>query len=573
MIGWRATLVIPSINRKFSQLKTSIRFAISQDNWGRCRLNDMETAIRWAPGSDLTEQRFLTVDVNGRSFQHCQVNSYDGHEVEYDVLSTHRNVPPFRAFDWHHDEQRVVVGQWSGEASVLVLGDESQMLSLPVKHQRLCNAVAFNKGDLLATGMERVRNDFCLHVWDISQGVTPRSVPSSPQRPGSARSTIDPLRKYASSEGITSVKFLPNAETLVAGVRGACIRMYDLRDNTGEPSLQMKTGCVHNIAIDELDDNYFACAAPAKDSTIQIWDRRAASSATSLIGTGLGHHSHHGPVLEFRKAFASARSAPASIWSLKFCKGRRGHLGALASTGDCKVFQLEKQYVTQAGSAEQTRSRVFDDSPSKAKSISIKRISHLAHTAGEEDSKSEGSSRIDSFDFTNLGGFHGRACAITLRTDQTIRIQEISRPLPPLSVSSVGKLALGQYDWPSMETPPSGKIQRFGHMIRLLPPNDSRSAAQVLLEARSKIIKTHKEQTYTAGPLSSREAHEMLYRIDRSITLEDALTLSTISRRRCEEGYLFSCKKNSEIVSDDIWLQDLWAWIGSKYDWRIEVRS
>ena len=120
----------------------------------------METAIRWSPSSTLSEQRFLVVDVNGRSFKRCKVEQYDGKNFQHSIQSTYSKVPPFRAFDWApHDETLVAVGQWSGEVTVLRIDDTSSNVSLPAKHQRLCNAVAFSRIGLMAAGLERVRND------------------------------------------------------------------------------------------------------------------------------------------------------------------------------------------------------------------------------------------------------------------------------------------------------------------------------------------------------------------------------------------------------------------------------
>ena len=307
----------------------------------------METAIRWSPSSTISEQRFLLADVNGRTFRHCGVDKYDGNGFEYSTLSTQRKVPPFRAFDWSpHDENLVAIGQWSGEATVLRLNDESQPLSLPIRHQRLCNAVTFGHDALLATGLERVRNDFCLNIWDINRGVLPSSSPSSP-RPGSGRQTVEPLRKLASSEAITSIKFFSQPDMLVAGVKGVCLRIYDLRESTGTPSLQLNTHCVHNIAIDLLDENYFASAAPAKDSTIQIWDRRAGVAPTAgALSSGLGQNSQQGPVISYNKAFDAANmNSQASVWSLRYCKSRSGVLGALASTGGYKLYETKKHHM------------------------------------------------------------------------------------------------------------------------------------------------------------------------------------------------------------------------------------
>ena len=507
----------------------------------------------------------MIADVNGRTFRHCQVESYDGHDLRYEVLSTHRKVPPFRAFDWSHDENAVAVGQWSGEATVLRLDDESQKLSLPIKHQRLCNAIAFSPSSLLATGLERVRNDFCLNVWDINRGAPSSSAPSSP-RPSLGKQAIEPVRKLASSEGITSIKFFPQPETLVTGVKGTCIRVYDLRDNTGNPSLQMQTGCVHNIAIDALDENYFASAAPAKDSTIQIWDRRVGSSSTaSMIGSGLGHQTQHGPALEFSKAFDGPHSSSqATIWSLRFCKSQRGCLGALASTGEYKIFQTQKPSFSRASVPKDQNFSVSEDYGSYTESISTKRIFHVGYAPDDEKFGLHESSRIVSFDFTTLGGPQGRACAITLCADQSIGVHELEGPAPALSVSSFGGLAIGKGILSSPDGTSTVNSRGLCSIIDLIVPSEEVSVAQSLQRLRSKMSKLGKSRSTETLHLSSRVAHEKLLGSKDVVNLKDALTLSTIVRRRCIEGYLFNCKRNAEIVSDDAWLQDMWTWIGRK---------
>ena len=35
---------------------------------------------------------------------------------------------------------------------------------------------------------------------------------------------------------------------------------------------------------------------------------------------------------------------------------------------------------------------------------------------------------------------------------------------------------------------------------------------------------------------------------------------------RAREGYLFNFQRNQEVVADDIWLQDVWAWVAGAED-------
>jgi WD40 repeat protein len=183
----------------------------------------MESAIRWSPTSTAAEQRFLSVDVTGKAFRLCRITGFDGRNIQHEVLSHLKDVPLFRAFDWSiSNENLIAVGQSSGEATILRLdADQKESLSFPVRNQRYCNAVAFSAHGLVASGLDRVRNDFCLNIWDVNQRLGPT---------GATKGFHEPLRKLASSEPITSIKFFRDQpDTLVTGVKGQFVRIYDLR--------------------------------------------------------------------------------------------------------------------------------------------------------------------------------------------------------------------------------------------------------------------------------------------------------------------------------------------------------
>lgn len=539
----------------------------------------METAIRWSPSATTLQQRFLVADVNGRSFRHCRVESYDGKDLRFKTIFTLNKVPAFRAFDWSpHDEAIVAVGQWSGEATVLRIDDSSQSVSLPIKHQRLCNAVIFSKSGRLATGLERVRNDFCLNVWDISQRLSTAASPGL----GSGRQYLEPIRKLASSEAITSIKFFPSQpDVLVCGVKGTCIRIYDIRENTGTSALQFQTSCVHNIAIDPLDENYFASAGPPKDPMIHIWDRRIGpQSSAATLGLGPSHSSQHGPIVEFRKAFDNSNStAQPSIWSLRYCKGQSGCLGALASTGDYKIFETKKEYMSEQARSNESHNMTSYRPLPVAQQIFTKRIHQVERAFDHIKYSRAENKRIVSFDFTNLAGSNGQPCAITLRGDQTIDIYELNGPPPALSVSALNSLVISK----TMENVGAASHDNEDLSVRVdtLFPQESLNATISLRRIRAKLsmrvpanvrqikpseplIQEHDPDADEKVRLSSREAHEALHdyqSADGKLDMQDAVDLFSIPYRRATQGYLFDCQRNVEILAGDPWLQDLWTWI------------
>ena len=535
----------------------------------------METAVRWSPSSTTSEQRFLLADVNGRTIKICNVDYFDGKEFRYETLSTARKVPQFRAFDWSSkDEAVVAVGQWSGETTVLRIGDRPQALHLIIKHQRLCNAVAFNSAGLLATGLERVRNDFCLNVWDVSQRLLTSASPNleSDAPPG------EPLRKLASSEAITSIKFFnTQPEALVCGVKGACIRIYDLRDSIGNASLQFQTSCVHNLAIDPLDENYFASAGPQKDTIIQIWDRRwVPTSSAANLGSGGVYQAQNGPVLEMKKVLDSPKNlVTPSIWSLRYCKGRRGCLGVLASTGDFKIFEMEREYVYNKEHLKVREDPVTERPIPYPQRIYNRRTHHIEHAYDDIERGRQENKRIVSFDFTNLAGTGGRPCAITLRGDQNIDIHELKGPPSALAVSPIGVLiaskinnGFGSDASHNSNTATSNPVWAFNSHGDGKVSHTLRGIRAQIFEARPDVRSQHATEVAQKHSLSSCEAHERLHETRSTIgrsSLETALSLFDVTRRRCAEGYLFDCKKNSDIVADDPWLQEMWSWIDRRF--------
>lgn len=542
----------------------------------------METAIRWSPSSTTSEQRFLLADVNSRTIRICKVDYYNGKDFRYETLSTARKVPQFRAFDWSSkDEEVVAVGQLSGETTVLRIGDRPQALHLIIKHQRLCNAVAFNSAGLLATGLERVRNDFCLNVWNVSQRLLTSASPNleSDTPPG------EPLRKLASSEAITSIKFFNSQpETLISGVKGACVRIYDLRDSIGNASLQFQTSCVHNIAIDSLDENYFASAGPPKDTTVQIWDRRWGPISTAThLGSGGMYQAQHCPILELKKAFDSPKNlVKPSVWSLRYCKGQRGCLGVLASTGDFKIFETEREYTVGNEHLKGREEFAVERSLPYPQGIYIRRTHHIEYAYDDAERGRQENKRIVSFDFTNLAGSSGRPCAITLRGNQNIDIYELKGPPPALTLSPIGGLiasktvnGFSSTISPDANVSPSTIVRAFNshsdgrisdtlkairaQLAKARPADQSQPAATLRDCSKKRLGNADQERS-----LSSREAHERLYEtrlITVNLGLEDALSFFDITRRRCAEGYLFDCKKNADIVTEDPWLQEMWLWI------------
>jgi hypothetical protein len=121
------------------------------------------------------------------------------------------------------------MGTARGEINLLRVDDDSNdFITLPLKLQRPCQAVAFNTEGLLAVGLDRVRNDSCLQIWNLNH----RLAGWDPKQPGwkSVPSMNLEPKKLEASVSISSIRFFEDQpQTLVVGVKNQSVRIHDLR--------------------------------------------------------------------------------------------------------------------------------------------------------------------------------------------------------------------------------------------------------------------------------------------------------------------------------------------------------
>lgn len=181
----------------------------------------MEAAIRWSTHSTRADPRFIIIDVAGNRLRLCQVDEFSKSKVNYKQICIRDKLPNYTAFDWSKKDSTVVaIGSASGEATLISLDpdkpDNDYIHSFSIRHQRKCNSIAFSSKNLLAAGLDRVRNDVCLNIYDMNDSrVTAKD---------------EPYKKLASSEAISSIKFFDRQpDMLIAGVSRQYVRIYDLR--------------------------------------------------------------------------------------------------------------------------------------------------------------------------------------------------------------------------------------------------------------------------------------------------------------------------------------------------------
>lgn len=371
--------------------------------------------IKWSPNSSYDS--FLHVNLQHRVVQIYEATGHAqrGH-FDCVKLSKHDDFPPLTTYDWSPSNPGLVaVGTSTGVVNLLRVDDNSNAyMELNLKISRLCQAVAFNTGNLLAVGLERVRNDQCLHIWDVTRVTT-----QEPSVPGFAldNSTIlDPVQRLEPSVAVSSVKFFEDSpQTLAVGIKNQGIRIYDLRDSN-PAVINYQTKCNNNLAIDYADPNYFASTS-LDQPAVFVWDRRASSRPSSSqvyleavdndgLPWGAALRLDQGIDVQ-PEQFADKHSL---IRSLRFCRDQRGLLAVLSRTGQLKVLDTQKEFTTSE--------MEYEGSPEL---LEVRRSYELDLGFSQHDKKND---RIVSFDWVTLDSPILTPRVIVLRANGSFDILE-----------------------------------------------------------------------------------------------------------------------------------------------------
>jgi WD40 repeat protein len=202
--------------------------------------------IKWSANSQLDS--FVHVNLQHRVVQIYEANGF-ARKGRFDYVKRvrHDDFPPLTTYDWSPcDPDLLAVGTGGGVVNLLRLDDGSNaFVELGLKMARNCHAVAFNTTGYLAVGLDRVRMDQSLHVWDISR--LSSMEPPVKGFPSDAVSYVDTVAHLEPSVSVSSLKFFEdNPHTLVAGIKSHGLRIHDLRGK-----------CMNNSDLNAATANQF----------------------------------------------------------------------------------------------------------------------------------------------------------------------------------------------------------------------------------------------------------------------------------------------------------------------------
>ncbi|KAG6004753.1 hypothetical protein E4U21_000783 [Claviceps maximensis] len=374
--------------------------------------------VKWSPKSSV--HNFVHVSLQQRVVHLYEPTGYANNQrFDYSSLSRHNDFPPLTTYDWSPaDPSLLAVGTGCGVIDILKIDDNSNAYAeIETSSWRSCQAVAFNTTGLVAAGLDRVRMDQSLHVWDVTR-LSAREQ-SKTGFPSAASTYVDPYTKREASVSVSSLKFFEDSPlTLVAGIRGQGVRLIDLRDPNGK--VMFKTRCNNNLAIDYLDQNNFASSA-LDHPGVMIWDRRANSAPLASRAYCQAVEEEvvpWGGALQLDKVIETdsdpfiTESKHSLIRSLRFCRDRRGLLAALSPTGQLKVLETKKE-IESEGMA-----------PNQSPELLKVQRSHEMDVSYRNNYRRN--DRIVSFDWVTLPSLSLRPRMLVLRANGAFNILEQS---------------------------------------------------------------------------------------------------------------------------------------------------
>ena len=259
----------------------------------------------------------------------------------------------------------------------------SAAVSLPARNTRACNTLGFSpaNANFLAVGLDKVRNDPSLVIWDIHAALpalsfktaTPAgsdedssTVLSRGDGPAGASSDPKIVQHYASAEVVSTLAWLPkNPQLLLAGISHRWLQLFDTRTSASPAKAASK---VHGIATDPFDAHRVACYS---EGIVSIWDIRRFSqpvltftskdaSADGADGAVVAQYNSRG------KGGPSTSTPVVPIAHVEFSSMRRGTLATLErDASHVRFWDIHQAQFVEPG-LEATRSRDSSQSGGKA---------------------------------------------------------------------------------------------------------------------------------------------------------------------------------------------------------------
>ncbi|CAJ0758172.1 7472_t:CDS:10 [Entrophospora sp. SA101] len=159
--------------------------------------------IIWSPNSK-SNQFLIGSNIDLRLYEYVS-NNRNG-KTDIRVLSVSHDIPLLKCFAWSPDpnyQSLIAAGLTSGKTIIMNIYDGNEFDS----NSTTCNVVAFSPSEpkLLATGLDKMRNEHSLLIWDIEQARYTTNIPSS-------------MDNHNKLNDVTTTKFIPETPSRAGSI-------------------------------------------------------------------------------------------------------------------------------------------------------------------------------------------------------------------------------------------------------------------------------------------------------------------------------------------------------------------
>ncbi|XP_037785674.1 GATOR complex protein MIOS-like [Penaeus monodon] len=251
-------------------------------------MSSVRVDVQWSP---VAEDQFLTWGSDLQLYQVQEVSPTEivqlprlrlGPKTAASLLSTNNDLQYIKCVAWcpgletDQSNQLIAVGQANGKVALTSFSKVPDPRGIKgrefiPKHSRAVNSLAWSTQEpkLLSAGLDKVRTDHSVVVWDVTRTSQPPSY-TFDQRNSSAGENIKPLIEFGLAEASHSVAFSLHASgTLLTGMNNKHIKIFDLRE--GKLITTVSTKAVYGICTDPHNEHRFASYV---ENQVHIWDIR-----------------------------------------------------------------------------------------------------------------------------------------------------------------------------------------------------------------------------------------------------------------------------------------------------------
>uniref|UniRef100_A0A6B2KXP8 Uncharacterized protein n=1 Tax=Arcella intermedia TaxID=1963864 RepID=A0A6B2KXP8_9EUKA len=215
-------------------------------------------------------------------------------------VSTFSDISNLKCLAWapkgYTESDKIAMGIANGRVILSSVQDIKTLKEFVPRHNRGCNAVAWNTKhqNLIASGLEKVRNDSSTLVWDVNANGTqttrydlPLNTETFLNISGNIGVPVvtDAMNELNIPESTLALAWMPQSDLLLAAGAGYRILIFDLKVSTFQPCAEAHAHAksVNGVLVNPF--NNYQLATFSEDGLIKIWDVKKLNESIFSIST------------------------------------------------------------------------------------------------------------------------------------------------------------------------------------------------------------------------------------------------------------------------------------------------